>query len=407
MEKLRVGVIGIGQRGIDHVIASLCPRQDIIITYLCDLYEDRARWGVHETEYYAGNSPKWTLNYREVIESPEVDVVIVASSWDNHIPAAVYAMECGKPVGIEAGGAYSVDDCWKLVNTYEKTGIHCMMLENCCYDRRELMVMNMVREGLFGKVVHCEGGYQHDLRDEICEGEKRRHYRLRNYKNRNCDTYPTHAIGPLAKTLDINRGNRMVKLTSMASGAWGLNEYAKNHDDIPAELQSYRFCQGDIVRTSIKCAHGETISLILDTTLPHYYSRNYTVRGTKGYMEEARRVIYYDGMTPDEDGKVRPRDYKTFYEECDHSIWKYFQENGVKGGHGGIDWLIFDAFFTALRDNDLPPIDTYDTAAWMAITPLSEMSIVNGSMPVDFPDFTRGMWTHRTDKNTGFYSLDK
>lgn len=406
MEKFRVGQIGLGGRGMGHLSGIFCERDDVVVTYVCDVYEDRCAAAVKMVEEKNGNTPKSTTNYKEVCESPDVDVVIVTSAWENHIPACVYAMECGKQVATEVGGAYSIDDCWKLVNTYEKTGIHCMMLENCCYDRNEMMVMKMVREGLFGKIVHCEGGYQHDLRGEVSHGAENRHYRLRNYQNRCCENYPTHELGPIAKILDINRGNRMLKLVSMASGAWGLNAFAEAHDDVDPALRSYPFKQGDVVKTLIQCAHGETICLTLDTTLPRYYNRNFTIRGTKGFFGETENMVYIDGKCV-EFGHDNFNNVAEYRKEWEHPVWKHFEEEGVKGGHGGMDWLVFDAYFSALRDGMVPPIDTYDTAAWMAITPLSEISIANGSMPVDVPDFTRGMWTHRTDKNTGFYALDK
>ncbi len=406
MEKFRVGQIGLGGRGMGHLSGIFCERDDVVVTYVCDVYEDRCAAAVKMVEEKNGNTPKSTTNYKEVCESPDVDVVIVTSAWENHIPACVYAMECGKQVATEVGGAYSIDDCWKLVNTYEKTGIHCMMLENCCYDRNEMMVMKMVREGLFGKIVHCEGGYQHDLRSEVSHGAENRHYRLRNYQNRCCENYPTHELGPIAKILDINRGNRMLKLVSMASGAWGLNAFAEAHDDVDPALRSYPFKQGDVVKTLIQCAHGETICLTLDTTLPRYYNRNFTIRGTKGFFGETENMVYIDGKCV-EFGHDNFNNVAEYRKEWEHPVWKHFEEEGVKGGHGGMDWLVFDAYFSALRDGMVPPIDTYDTAAWMAITPLSEISIANGSMPVDIPDFTRGMWTHRTDKNTGFYALDK
>ena len=406
MEKFRVGQIGLGGRGMGHLSGIFCERDDVVVTYVCDVYEDRCAAAVKMVEERNGNTPKSTTNYKEVCESPDVDVVIVTSAWENHIPACVYAMECGKQVATEVGGAYAIDDCWKLVDTHEKTGIHCMMLENCCYDRNEMMVMKMVREGLFGKIVHCEGGYQHDLRGEVSHGSENRHYRLRNYQNRCCENYPTHELGPIAKILDINRGNRMVKLTSMASGAWGLNAFAEAHDDVDPALRSYHFKQGDVVKTMIQCAHGETICLTLDTTLPRYYSRNFTIRGTKGFFGEVENMVYIDGKCV-EFGHDNFNNVEEYRKEWEHPVWKHFEEEGVKGGHGGMDWLVFDAYFSALRDGMVPPIDTYDTAAWMAITPLSEISIANGSMPVDIPDFTRGMWTHRTDKNTGFYALDK
>ncbi|MBR5446267.1 MAG: Gfo/Idh/MocA family oxidoreductase [Clostridia bacterium] len=408
MAQWKVGLIGLGGRGMGHLRGILTEREDVYVTYVCDSYEDRTAAAVKLVEEKNGHTPKGTTNYKELCESADVEVVVIASAWENHIPAACYAMECGKQVCTEVGGAYSLDDCWKLVNTYEKTGIHCMLLENCCYDRNELMVMKMVREGLFGKIVHCEGGYQHDLRSEIAHGEENRHYRLRNYKNRNCENYPTHELGPIAKILDINRGNRMIKLTAMASGAWGLNDYAKmNPETVNPALQDYAFRQGDVVKTMIQCAHGETICLTLDTTLPRFYSRNFTIRGTKGFFSENESVVWLDSDKNPEWGHASLNNLERFRPEWEHPIWKRFFEEGVKGGHGGMDWLVFDAYFTSLAEGQVPPIDTYDTAAWMAVTPLSETSIANGSMPVDFPDFTRGMWTNRTDKFTGFYQLDK
>lgn len=408
MAQWKVGIIGLGGRGMGHLNGILTEREDVYVTYVCDCYEDRCAAAVKVVEDKNGHTPKSTTNYKEVCESSDVDVVVITSAWENHIPSACYAMECGKQVCTEVGGAYSIDDCWKLVNTHEKTGIHCMLLENCCYDRNELMVLKMVREGLFGKIVHCEGGYQHDLREEISMGNENRHYRLRNYQNRCCENYPTHELGPIAKILDINRGNRMVKLTSMASGAWGLNEYAKKRPDhVNPALQDYRFKQGDVVKTLIQCAHGETICLTLDTTLPRYYSRNFTIRGTKGFFSENEGLVWLDNDHGAEWDHSAFNNLDKFRPDWEHPIWKRFFEEGVKGGHGGMDWLVFDAYFTSLAEGKVPPIDTYDTAAWMAITPLSEISIANGSAPVDIPDFTRGAWTNRTDKYTGFYELDR
>ncbi|MGM9681348.1 MAG: Gfo/Idh/MocA family protein [Eubacteriales bacterium] len=405
MAEMKVGIIGLGCRGMFCLTDVLCERKDVRVTYVCDEYEDRVLKGVREVKERTGYTPGSTTHYKELIESPDVEIVIVSSAWENHIPACIYAMECGKRVATEVGGAYSVEDCRKLVDTYEKTGIHCMMLENCCYDRNELMVMRMVREGLFGKIVHCEGGYQHDLRGEISMGRENRHYRFRNYLNRCCENYPTHELGPIAKILNINRGNRMVKLTSMASGSWGLNEYARTRDFVNPDERQLAFRQGDIVKTLIECAHGETVCLTLDTTLPRYYSRNFTVRGTKGFFSEVENMVYEDGKCA-EFGHGDFNNVEAYRKDWEHPIWRRFLDEGVRGGHGGMDWLVFDAFFTSVLDGTVPPIDTYDTATWMAISPLSEISIQNGSAPVAIPDFTGGKWTCRTDKNTGFYSLD-
>ncbi len=407
MEQYRVGVIGLGGRGMGHIHGIMTERDDVIVTAVCDVYEDR----IEKAQKLCKDKKDWdvvgTKCYKELIERDDVDVVFVFSAWENHFPAAIYAMDHGKQVGIEVGGAYSLDDCWDLVRAYERTGIHCMMLENCCYDRNEMMVMRMVREGIFGRIVHCEGGYQHDLRDEIALGAERRHYRLRNYQNRNCENYPTHELGPIAKILDINRGNRMVCLSAMASGSFGLNDFAKkNPDKVNPDLQTYAFAQGDVVKTNIKCANGELITLTLDTTLPRNYSRNFTVRGTNGYFSENCDGVFLEGVNDDWSHGFYGNT-KEYREKYEHPVWHKFEVEGVKGGHGGMDWLVFDAFFEALHTGDVPPIDTYDTAAWAAITPLSEISIRNNGAPVDIPDFTRGAWTNRTDKNHGFYALDK
>lgn len=401
MAEFRVGVIGLGGRGRGHIRHTLAGRDDVIVTAVCDVYEDRCLEMVDFCREKYGIEIAHTADYHELIERDDVDVVCIFSAWENHIPAAVYAMRHGKQAAAEVGGAYSLDDCWELIRAYEETGIHCMFLENCCYNREEMMALNMVRQGLFGRVVHCEGGYQHDLRHEISFGAENRHYRLRNYQNRCCENYPTHELGPIAKVLDINRGNRMLSLSSMASGAFGLNDYAKKNSDVNPEFKTYRFKQGDIVKTNIICAGGELITITLDTTLPRDYTRNFTVRGTNGYICGGTNKVLID------DGKDVSAPISDYYDKWEHPVWRHFLDEGVRGGHGGMDWLVFDAYFTSLSDGVVPPIDTFDMAAWMAITPLSEISIANNGAPVDIPDFTRGMWTQRADKNTGFYSLDK
>lgn len=407
MEKFRVGLIGLGGRGMSHLAGVLLEREDVTVTCVCDVYEDRRAAACKMVEERGGAAPAQTDDYRRLIESPDVDVVVIASSWENHIPAAVHAMECGKAVASEVGGAYTVEDCWKLVDTREKTGRDCMFLENCCYDRNELMVLRMVREGLFGKIVHCEGGYQHDLREEVSGGARNRHYRLRNYQNRCAENYPTHELGPIAKILDINRGNRMLSLCSMASGAWGLNEYARLHPEKSEPgFTDYPFRQGDIVKTLIRCAHGETICLTLDTTLPRYYSRNFTVRGTKGFFGETEQMVWLDSEPGSEWDHASFNNLDKYRPTWEHPIWRRFFEEGVHGGHGGMDWLVFDAFFTAVREGQPYPIDAYDMASWMAITPLSEQSIACGGAPVAIPDFTRGAWLAPRPAFRGFYELD-
>lgn len=399
--RIHLGFIGLGARGTALLEESILKMEDVDIISVCDAYEDRAKSAAEMIARVKGRIPVWEVDYKKVVDNPEVDTVVIATAWEMHVEIACYAMYAKKAVGMEVGGAFDLDDCWRLVNTYEETKTPFMFLENVCFGRRELMALHMVRQGLFGEVVHCAGGYQHDLRDEISEGDENRHYRLRNYINRNAENYPTHEIGPIAKVLKINCGNRFLTLSSTASKAAGLHEYIREHKADNEKLMNTTFQQGDIVTTVIKCAKGETVTITLDTTLPRYYSRGFTVRGTKGMYEEVTDSVYMDT----EDNKnfhftwraEKGGNAEEYAKEYEHPMWKWYQELGPQGGHDGLDWLEFRVFFDCLLKGEPMPIDVYDAATWMVITALSEQSIALGSMPVMFPDFTRGKWIQRKD----------
>lgn len=400
-EKLNVAVIGLGCRGYSIMKDAFMPQDDVSIVAVCDKYQDRVDKSIKTVEEAGHPAPIGTTDYHEIINMPNIDLVAILTSWENHINIACECMEAGKYCCMEVGGAYSLDDCWKLVRTHERTGVHCMLLENCCYGRDEMLVLNMVRKGLFGEVVHCQGGYRHDLRNEISFGRENRHYRFDNYLLRNCENYPTHELGPIANVLDINRGNRMVTLNSIASKAAGLHEYLLREKGPDYDASSMNFAQGDVVTTVIKCARGETIVITLDTTLPRPYSRGFHVQGTKAMYTEDTKSIFIDQKDNKHDFDWKPRwdSAKEYYEEHDHPIWKKYIEDGVKGGHDGMDWLVYRAAIDAAKANIAPPIDVYDTAAWMAITALSEESISMNGAPVAIPDFTNGMWMYREKWN--------
>lgn len=394
MDKVRIGFVGLGPRGRGLLNDIVLQNPKAQVTAVCDVYSDRTEEGAKLVEEKSGAKPFASGDYRDIVTRDDVDAVVIASAWESHIPIAIAALEAGKKVGMEVGGAYTVEQCFELVKCVERTGVPLMLLENCCYGRRELMVRNMVELGVLGEVVHCAGGYMHDLREEVAFGKERRHYRLRNYINRNCENYPTHELGPIAKVLGINRGNRMLSLVSMASKARGLHEYIMQKKSDDEELVGTHFNQGDIVSTIIKCAGGETITLSLDTTLPRYYSRGFTVRGTKGMYEEATDSVFLDGG---EHSGWRKNwgNAEKYSEKYEHPIWKAYKESGVQGSHDGMDWLEFDRFFDAILEDKPFEIDVYDAAAWMCITALSEQSIALGGAPVAIPDFTNGMWTMR------------
>jgi hypothetical protein len=406
-EQVRLGVIGLSGRGY-MLLRTVLPMKDVQVTAVCDLYEDRQQRAVQEVEKVTGKAPFSTADYKDILAREDVDAVIVSTSWADHVHIAVDAMKAGKYVGVEVGGAYSIDECWELVRTYEETGVPCMMLENCCYGREELMVLNMVKKGLFGEVIHCQGGYRHDLREEIANGRENRHYRLVNYMHRNCENYPTHELGPIAKILDINRGNRMLSLVSVASKARGLHEYILKEKGEQYDLANYNFAQGDVVTTIIKCAHGETITLTLDTTLPRAYSRGFQVHGTKAMYMEDNNSLFLDGVHNEYDFKWKEQwnNVEKLRKEYDHPIWQNYNPD-EHAGHGGMDALVLEAFIDSVRRQVQTPIDVYDTAAWMSISVLSEQSIAMGGMPVAIPDFTNGRWLNREEAPEGKYCLDK
>jgi len=407
--KKKLALIGFGQRAywlIQESLADVLNDNDFEIAAVCDLYEDRIAEAQQLTEKFTGAKPYGTNDYRQILADPEISAVIITAAWESHVDMAIAAMRAGKHVGLEVGGAYSIEDCWNLVRTYEETGIHCMMLENCCYGREELMVLNMVRQGLFGEIVHCSGGYHHDLREQLAGGKENRHYRLRNYMNRNCENYPTHELGPIAKVLDINNGNRLVTLTATASSAKGLHTYVLEHRGGDDPLAKVEFAQGDIITTVIKCAKGQTIVMTLDTSLPRAYSRGFTVRGTKGAYFEDNKMVFLDDVHHEHENSAFPiwNNAQTYAAEYEHPIWKDYEP---RGGHEGMDYLVFNAFLEAISQGKRPPIDTYDTATFMSITPLTEESILKGSAPVMIPDFTRGKWYNRSDIADLRYNLDR
>lgn len=409
---VKLGVIGLGCRGmgiLNHILLKMVDLGEVEIIGVCDLYEDRVKSAVDKVREKTGKEPVKSTDYNDILNIKGIDAVLVMTAWESHIDIATAAMKKGIKVGMEVGGAYSIDDCFKLVKTYEETGIHCMMLENCCYGRKELMVLNMVKQGVLGDIVHCSGGYMHDLREEISDGDINRHYRQRNYLTRNCENYPTHELGPIAQVLNINRGNRMLYLTSVASCSKGLHQYISEHRGAEHPLCNAYFNQGDIVTTVIKCANGETIVLTLDTTLPRIYSRGFTVRGTKGMYCEDGNYIHMDGENEFDTLTNKLNNADNYYEKYEHPLWEEYKKNPI-GGHDGIDWLVYSAFVESVAKDITPPIDTYDTATWMSISCLSEESVACGGKPVNIPDFTNGKWILRTesdDSTDSIYSLHK
>ncbi|MEO5602721.1 MAG: Gfo/Idh/MocA family oxidoreductase, partial [Cyclobacteriaceae bacterium] len=348
--------------------------------------------------------------YRKMLENKDIDAVIIATPWEWHTLMCLDAMNAKKYVGCEVITGMTIEECWELVHTSERTGMPLMMLENVCYRRDVMAVLNMVRQNVFGEIVHLQGGYQHDLREikfndgkseegggaEFGEkGFSEAKWRTVHAVNRNGDLYPTHGIGPVGMMVNINRGNRLTELVSFASKGLGLHEYVVKTGGQNHPNAKVNFKLGDVVTTMIRCANGETILLQHDTNLPRPYSLGFRVQGTKGIWMDLNSSIYIE----EQSAKAHSwEDTKTWFEKYDHPLWKKYGNDAAGAGHGGMDWFVLNAFIESVKRKIPTPQDVYDAVTWSAITPLSETSIRLGGETVDFPDFTQGQWMYR--KNT-------
>lgn len=394
IETVRIGFIGLGNRG-PGAVNRMSKIDGVEIKALCDIrpeHADKVKAKLantsHKPDVYSGGEEEW----KKVCERKDIDLIYIATPWKLHTPMAVYAMEHGKHAASEVPAAVTLEECWQLVETSEKTKQHCMILENCCYDFFELMTLNMVRQGYFGEVVHTEGAYIHALLDS--NFSKTGYYDMWRLKEnmRNGSLYPTHGLGPIAQILDINRGDRMDYLVSMSSNDFMMSARAKElaaKDSFykPYENKTYR---GNMNTTTIKTVKGKTLMIQHDVTSPRPYSRIHLVSGTKAtalkYPEPGR-------ISNSHDGWLNEQDFKALEEKYAPPIVKRVGELAKQiGGHGGMDFLMDWRLIDCLR-NGLPlDIDVYDAAAWSAIAPLSEKSVANRSNTVDVPDFTSGSW---------------
>ncbi len=395
MKQFKFAIIGAGLRGKNLYKETIYHRDYIDLVAVCDPYQDKAEYIADLCVEKTGKArPKIYTDYQKCLKEEKLDAVLVSTSWQGHIEVAMLAMELGVPVACEVGGAYSIESLWEIVRCYERTKTPIMLMENCCYGRLEMLALNMKRLGVLGKIAHCQGCYRHDCRPQIANGEKLRHYRLNQYIHRNADNYPTHEIGPIAKMLDINCGNKFTSLVSMGNTPIGMEEYIKERNI--ENLKDVKFNQSDIVTTMLKCQNGELVTITLGTSLPRYYTRGLLVEGTKGLICEENQSVFLENEQPEEVWKWKEfNNIDKYYEKYDHKIWANYKP-AEGGGHGGMDDLVFDAFFNALDQGKPMPIDVYDMATWLAITVLSEQSLATGQ-PVAFPDFTDGKWI--TKKN--------
>jgi len=394
LETVRIGFIGLGNRG-PHAVERMTYIDGADIKGLCDIRPDKASsikeklaGTPHNPTVYSGGPDEW----KKLCERPDIDLIYIATPWALHTPIAVYAMNHNKHVCIEVPAAKTIDECWQLVETSERTRKHCMILENCCYDFFELLTLNMVRQGLFGDIVHGEGAYIHDLLEQ--NFSKTYYYDLWRLKEnfRNGNLYPTHGLGPVAQVMNINRGDKMDSLISMQSADSSMEAYAKelaSKDDFYKQFADKKF-RGNMNTSVIRTNKGRTIMIQHDVSSPNIYSRIHKISGTKGsalkYPLPGKIAIGHEKWLSDQEYQELEKQYTT------PLVKKLGEMAKQVGGHGGMDFLMDWRTIDLLR-NGLPlDIDVYDAASWSCISPLSEWSVAHHSSSVDIPDFTKGNW---------------
>ena len=415
INKVRIGMIGVGFRSHEHM-GNFLQRNDVEITAIADPQQRSIDDALKVFKKYNRAKPAIYKNgdydYQNLLKRDDVDAVVICTPWEGHIPQGIDALNAGKIVGMEVCGAMKLQDCWAIVNTSEKTKLPVMMMENVCYRRDIMAVLNMVRQGMFGELIHTQGGYQHDLRGVLFNdgvtaynsgvefGPKaysEAQWRTNHYINRNAELYPTHGVGPVALMMDINRGNRMTKLSSVSTKARGLHKYIVEHPKGGAAHPNakLKFKEGDVVNTQIQCANGETILLTHDTSLPRPYNIGFRVQGTEGLWQDFSTGGLNQGFIYMEKKMNKSHKWdntEKWLTEYDHPLWKKYGLQANSAGHGGMDFFVDHAFIECIKRGTEFPMDVYDLASWYAITPLSEKSIIQGGQVQKIPDFSRGKW---------------
>lgn len=390
----RIGVVGTGGRG-RSLIGTMLGLPGIQIPALCDISAENLQKGQDLVVKAGQKKPegygKDELHFQELMKRDDLDAVIIATYWEWHTPMAVYAMKAGKYTATEVPAAMTLEECWELVRTHEATGVPCMMLENWSFRRDNLAVLNMIRQGLLGEIVHCHCAHSHDCIDhwffDAKTGMDR--WAAKYLVSRNRDQYPTHQLGPVISWMDIGCGDYFDYLTSTSTGSFGINDYFLRRFGPDHPNTRRKYAQGDIVTTTVRTKKGKSIVINYDMQLPRPYDNRWMIQGTRGIYNEQRNAVYLTGHSPKYHEWESFDPYQTKYE---NAWWKALQKQGGEMPHGGTDLLELKLFTDAARDKTAPPLDVYDAVIMSVTGPLSEKSIAQGSAPVPVPDFTRGKW---------------
>ena len=396
----RIGIIGTGGRGTSLLQDFLAA--DAQVVSICDIVAEKAEHARSLVEKAGQKSPALYTHgdyaYEKLAAREDLDLVVIATPWDWHVRMATFTMEHGKHAAVEVPAATTLEDCWKLVDTSERTQRHCVMLENCCYGYNETLILNMIRAGRFGDLLYGEAAYLHDLREELFSTQGEGLWRRTVHTQRNGNLYPTHGLGPVANYMGVNRGDRFDFMVSMSTPQRGLDQYRKSHLQPGDPRQAEKYLTGDLNTSLIKTANGLTITLKHDVSNPHPYDRLNVIGGTIGVFADYPPRIYFDREKGgDEWGTI-----DSFKTEFENSHWRQEGEIARKlGGHGGMDFIMVYRLLQCMREGLPPDLDVYDAAAWSAPGPLSRLSVNQDSAPVKFPDFTRGLWKKRNGSAIG------
>lgn len=390
---VRVGIVGVGRRGTG-LLQTLLQLPGVEIRAVCDIAADSAAAGQGIVEAKTGKRPeaytKGETDFQRLVQRDDLDAVVIATPWEWHTPVAVAAMRAGKYAGVEVPAAITVEECRDLVRTSEETGVPCMMLENVCYFRNALTVLRMVREGVFGDMLHCEAGYQHDCRFLLADANGQLTWRGRQFAEKNGNLYPTHAVGPVAQWLNINRGDRFAQLTSLSTPARGMRQYFAKKLGPDHALAKRDYALGDINTTLLKTEQGLTVTLYFDVMTYRPYDLIFRVQGVNGIYLGSLEKACIEGLTPEPE---HWEPFEPYLEKFAHPLWDDLEKEAQKhDGHGGADYITMYEFVKAVRGKAQPPQNVYDAATWSVIVPLSMASVAKGGQTVEFPDFTGGKW---------------
>ncbi|MDD4103328.1 MAG: Gfo/Idh/MocA family oxidoreductase [Kiritimatiellae bacterium] len=404
LDEVRVGFIGVGKRGPGAVNRlSRIPKAKIV--GVCDVFEDRAAKAASDVVAAGRPKPETYFGsehaFKKLCERPDVNLIYVCTPWHWHVPMALYAMQCGKHVCVEVPIAMTVEDCWRLVDMAEKTRLHCMMLENCCYGEDELFALMLARNGLLGELVHGDCGYIHELRAGLTDNTYYDNFALEFFKKHTGNSYPTHGLGPIAQYMGINRGDRFERVVSLSSGEFGLSSFIKEKFGEADPRAHFPYKTGDMSTSVIRTVKGRTIMVQYGRYSPRPYDRINLITGTQGTLRSYPLRV---ALSPKWHEWLDDKQLAELKAKYTHPLWKKIGDIAKKnGGHGGMDYIMEYRLCHCLL-NGLPlDSDIYDGAAWSCLVELTERSVLKDGSSVEVPDFTRGAW--RTAKPLGIVEV--